>query len=150
MKIIRSWRHRPVKKALLIGILYHELDPAFHLRGTANDVEKLRDILIGDSPVSLILWTQGLTPSERFGYRFEDIVVMTDRESAPSALKPTKTNIVGFFHNDLSRVLKPPLSCIRSDTLLRTHKLAIISCSTVCFVISTMLVLTLGNSRRSL
>jgi len=77
MKIIRSWRHRPVKKALLIGILYHDLEEEFHLLGTADDAERLRAILI-----------------ERFGYRFEDVVVMTDNPGTAPHLKPTKTNIL--------------------------------------------------------
>ena len=77
---------RTRKKALLIGINYSNRYPEGSrdkhglkaLRGCVNDVNDMRDLLV-----------------EKYDYRREDIVVMTDASNYP---QPTKANIEHEMH----------------------------------------------------
>ncbi|THU97834.1 peptidase C14 [Dendrothele bispora CBS 962.96] len=94
--------HVEVKRALLIGISYetseteastsNEISPLQRsstqvLKGTHNDVQDVRDLLI-----------------EVFDYREEDIILMTDELSTNLNLIPTRSNIIdqlkNFIHPD--------------------------------------------------
>jgi hypothetical protein len=69
---------RPTTRhALLVGVTrYDHLDPFHHLKGPANDVDRLRTLLL-----------------QRFGYPAESIRCLTEAEGKPDR-RPTRANIV--------------------------------------------------------
>ncbi|KAF9460184.1 caspase domain-containing protein [Collybia nuda] len=80
-------RQPPNKRALLIGINYgtKAAGPGGELRGPQRDVIEMRDLLIGT-----------------YDYKYENIVVLSDRVGAEDHLMPTKANIMRELHTFLS------------------------------------------------
>lgn len=65
-------------KAVCIGINY--FGTSHQLRGCINDAHDMRDLLV-----------------EQYGYRPENVRLMTDDPSTPAALQPTRQNILDAF-----------------------------------------------------
>lgn len=81
------------RKALLIGINYFNTSSA--LRGCINDAHNVQKFLIGTLRVHTVRSSKGdgLIRAERYHYKQEDIVMLTDDSRNPRQI-PTRANMI--------------------------------------------------------